>query len=217
MPGRAAVGARTTGRKQADRRSVTASLERLLDGAQATFAERGYRASTISEICARSNVGIGTFYAHFEHKRQLVQRVCVERSFLLTTSMTPAILRDHDQLVAFLHKWSADPRPGLLRAWYEAVLEEPEVARFHAEWRASTLEVLAATVAQAQHECPSDAPRLDPSLVAWTMATLSREMAIHDRRGAPDMHALTRLIEQLVFGAETVADTSRPVSRTVLT
>jgi AcrR family transcriptional regulator len=177
-----------------------ATLERLLDGAQATFAERGYGASSISEICARSNVGIGTFYAHFEHKRELLQRVCVERSVLLTTSMTPAILRDHGQLVALLRRVNDEPiSAGLLRAWYEAVLEEPEIARFHAEWRASTLKVLAATVAQAQQESPSAGPRIEPALVAWTMATLSREMAIHDRKGAPDMDTLARLIEQLVF------------------
>jgi AcrR family transcriptional regulator len=183
------------------RRDTTSSLDRLLDGAQATFAERGYHLASIHEICARANVGIGTFYAHFAQKRELLQRVCVERSFLLTTSMTPAILRDHDQLVAFLRKVNDEPTAaGLLRAWYEAVFEEPEVARFHAEWRASTLKVLAATVAQAQHESPSNAPQLDPALVAWTMATLSREMAIHDRKGAPDMDTLARLIEQLVFG-----------------
>jgi AcrR family transcriptional regulator len=177
-----------------------ATLERLLDGAQATFAERGYRASSITEICARSNVGIGTFYAHFEHKRQILQRVCVERSVLLTTSMTPAILRDHGRLVAFLRMVNDEPvAAGLLRAWYEAVFEEPEVARFHAEWRASTLKVLAATVAKAQQESPSAGPRIDPALAAWTMATLSREMAIHDRKGAPDMDTLARLIEQLVF------------------
>jgi AcrR family transcriptional regulator len=195
------------GRRTADRRDPTASLQRLLDGAQATFAERGYRASSISEICARSNVGIGTFYGHFEHKRQLLQAVCVERAFLLTTSMTPAILRDHGRLLAFLRKVNDEPgAAGLLRAWYEAVLEEPEVARFHAEWRASTLKVLAATIARAQKESPSETPRLDPALVAWTMATLSREMAIHDRKGAPDMDALARFIERLVFGHLTGPD-----------
>jgi AcrR family transcriptional regulator len=182
-------------------RDTTGSLERLLDGAQATFAERGYSAANIKEICARSNVGIGTFYAHFDHKRDLLQRVCVERTFLLTTNMTSAILRDHGRLVAFLRKVNDDPAAaGLLRAWYEGVLEEPELARFHATWRASTLKVLAATVAQAQADVPSKARRLDPALVAWTMATLSREMGIHDRKSAPDMSTLATLIEQLVFG-----------------
>jgi AcrR family transcriptional regulator len=177
------------------------TLERLLDGAQATFAERGYRAASISEICARSSVGIGTFYVHFEHKRELLRRVCVERSFLLTMSLTPAILRDHGRLVALLLTVNDDPAAaGLLRAWYEAVFEEPEVARFHSEWRASTLKVLTASIAQAQRESPSTSPRLDPALAAWTIATLSREMAIHDRKGAPDMDTLAGLIERFVFG-----------------
>ena len=106
------------------------TLERLMDGAQETFAERGYGAAHIHEICARSNVGIGTFYAHFDHKRELLQRVCVERSVLLTTTMTPAILRDHGQLVAFLRRANDDPvAAGMLRAWYEAVLEEPDIAQ----------------------------------------------------------------------------------------
>jgi AcrR family transcriptional regulator len=182
------------------------TLERLLDGAQETFAERGYRAAGIQEICARAKVGIGTFYTHFEHKRELLQRVCVERSVLLTTSMTPAILRDHNELVAFLRRVNDEPvAAGLLRAWYEAVLEEPETARFHAEWRASTLKVLAASVAEAQRQTASQAPRRDPAVAAWAMATLSREMAIHDRSGAPDMETLARLIEELVFGPATSA------------
>jgi AcrR family transcriptional regulator len=142
------------------RRDGARSLERLLDGAQSTFAERGYRAASIHKICAGSRVGIGTFYAHVADRRQLLQRVCVERALPLTTSVTPAILSDHRQLVAFLRRVNDDPgAAGLLRAWYEAVLEEPEIARFHGRWRASTPE--ATTVAEAQH---------------------SREMAIHHPR-----------------------------------
>jgi len=92
------------------------------------------------------------------------------------------------------------PGAGLLRAWYEAVLEEPQIARFHAEWRASTLAVITATVAAAHKASPSKLPRRDPVVVAWTIATLSREMAIHDHRGAPDIDTLARLFEDLVFG-----------------
>ena len=183
------------------RRGRAGSLERLLEGAQSTFAERGYRAASIQEICARSRVGIGTFYAHFTNKRQLLQRLCVERALLPTTSLTPAMLSDHGQLVASLRRVNDDPgAAGLQRAWYEAVLEEPEIARFHGRWRASTLAVLATTVAEAQQQAPSLGPRRDPSVVAWMIATLSREMAIHDRGGAPDVDALARLIAVLVFG-----------------
>jgi AcrR family transcriptional regulator len=210
MPNLNSPSVRGPDRRTTNRRGAPASLDRLLDGAQATFAERGYRAANIHEICARSNVGIGTFYAHFDHKRELLQRVCVERSVLLTTNMTPAILRDHGQLVAFLRRANDDPvAAGTLRAWYEAVLEEPDIARFHAEWRGATLKVLAATIAEAQQQVPSDGPRLAPAIIAWTMATLSREMAIHDRNGAPDMDALARLFEELVFGRSVAGDAVR--------
>lgn len=37
-------------------------FRRLLNGAEATFSERGYHAATIHDICARAGVGIGTFY-----------------------------------------------------------------------------------------------------------------------------------------------------------
>jgi AcrR family transcriptional regulator len=176
------------------------TLERLMDGAQATFVERGYGAANIHEICARAKVGIGTFYAHFEHKRQLLQRVFVERAVLLSSSLGADDLLDHDRLVACLRRANDDPvAAGLLRAWYEAVLDEPEIAQFHAEWRPSTLEVLAATIAEAQRRSPSAGPRHDPAVVAWAMATLSREIAIHDRTGAPDVDVLASLFEGMMF------------------
>jgi len=176
------------------------TLERLIDGAQETFAERGYGAANIHEICARAQVGIGTFYSHFDHKRQLLQRVFVERAVLLSSTLTADDLLDHERLVACLRRANDDPvAAGLLRAWYEAVLNEPEIARFHADWRPSTLEVLAATIAEAQQRSPRDGRRHDPALVSWVMATLSREIAIHDRTGAPDTDALARLFEALIF------------------
>jgi len=187
-------------RKATTRREVPRSLDRLLDGAQATFAERGYHAANIHEICARANVGIGTFYAHFDDKRQLLQRVFVERVVLLSDILTADDLLDHQLLVARLRQAIDDPgSAGLLRAWYEAVLDEPEVARFHAEWRRSTLSPLAATIADAQARASTKGQRNDPELVAWAVATLARELAIHDRKVAPDIEALARLFEGLVF------------------
>jgi AcrR family transcriptional regulator len=191
-------------------RGPTESVDRLLDGAQATFAERGYRAASIHEICARSTVGIGTFYAHFDHKRDLLQRVFIDRAVLLSRILTPADLLDHGQLVASLRRTVDEPvAAGLSRAWYEAVLEEPAIARFHADWRASTLEDLAKTIAEAQRRAQVVEPRFDPSVVSWTIGTLSREMAIHDRKGAPDLETLARLIDALVFGSVAVDQAAR--------
>src|SRR5258708_21088013 len=182
----------------ADRPDKT--LERLLDGAQATFTERGYSASNIHEICTRSDVGIGTFYAHFDNKHQLLERVFLARVVLLSDTLTADDFLDHVRFVAKLGRAIDDPgSAGLLRAWYEAVLDEPDIAKAHAEWRPATLKVLAATIAEAQARSPSKGARHDPAIVAWAIATLAREMAIHDRNGAPDMDALGRLFEALVF------------------
>ena len=178
-----------------------ATLERLLDGAQETFVERGYHAANIQEICARSKVGIGTFYTHFEHKRELLKRVFVERAVPFSHVITPDAFLDHGQLVAALQKSVDDPVvTGLFRAWYEAVLEEPEIARFHAEWRPETLKVLAATIAEAQRRAPGGGHRPDPAVAAWSLATLAREVAIHDRSGAPELDALARLFQKFVLG-----------------
>jgi AcrR family transcriptional regulator len=185
-------------RTAARRRDTSESLDRLLDGAQATFAERGYHAANVHEICARANVGIGTFYSHFDHKRDLLQRVFVER---VLRSPTTEDLLDGARLRAALGHAADEPKvAGLLRAWYEAVLDEPDLARFHAEWRPAYLIELATTIGDARKRFPSDRPRHDPAVVAWTMATLSREMAIHDRRGQPDIDTLARLFEELMFG-----------------
>ena len=185
--------------KPAARRDSSESLERLLAGAQVTFAERGYHAANVHEICARSNVGIGTFYAHFAHKRDLLRRV-----FAGLVAVPPAdALLDHDRLVATLGRAADDPKvAGLVRAWYEAVLDEPDLARFQAEWRPAYLVDLAATIVEARTRKKIERARHDPAVVAWTIATLSRETSIHDRTGLPDLDALARLFEELMFRAQ---------------
>jgi AcrR family transcriptional regulator len=177
------------------------TLERLLDGAQATFAERGYHAANIHEICTRADVGIGTFYAHFDHKRELLQQVVVERGLLLSRVLTPDDLLERKQLASALRRAVDDPASaGLWRAWHEAVLEEPEIARFHAGWRAESLKELIAVVVEARkRSLPRERP-LDPATVAWTMMTLTRDLAIQDRRGAPGIADLAELIHELAVG-----------------
>jgi AcrR family transcriptional regulator len=180
------------------RRDTLQSVERLLDGAQATFVERGYHAANVHEICARASVGIGTFYAHFAHKRELLQRVFAER---VLAAPTADDLLDHARLVGQLQRAADDPMiAGLLRAWYEAVLDEPDLARFQAEWRPAYLIELAAAIDEARKRSPSAQPRHAAAEIAWTMATLSRETAIHDRAGVPNLDTVARLFEELMFG-----------------
>jgi AcrR family transcriptional regulator len=189
-----------SGRKERKPRR-DATLERLLDGAQATFAERGYHAANIHEICSRADVGIGTFYAHFDHKRELLQQVVVERGVVLSGLLTPDDLLDRKRLASALRRAVDDPASaGLWRAWHEAVLEEPDIARFHAGWRAESLKALIDIVVEARRRSPSKRRRIDAATVSWTMMTLTRDLAIQDRRGAPELGELAELFDELVLG-----------------
>jgi AcrR family transcriptional regulator len=176
-------------------------VARLLVGAQAAFAAHGYGATTIHEICAQARVGIGTFYAHYSNKRELLQQVMVERALVLSRQLTADDLLDRARLVAKLSAAVDEPvAAGLWRAWHEAVLDEPEIARFHAAWRAASVRELAAIVTEARRRSVSRPRRVSASVVAWTMMTLARDFAIHERGGAPDVAELAQLIQGLVLG-----------------
>lgn len=50
-----------------------ALIERVLDAASALFEQKGYDGTKISEICAQANIAYGTFFNHFEGKRDLLR------------------------------------------------------------------------------------------------------------------------------------------------
>lgn len=195
-------GAIATPERPAPVRERGASYRRLIDGAEATFAERGYNAATIHDICARAGVGIGTFYTHFGRKSELLRQVMVVRAPVLSRILTTRDLADAELLAAGLRKTVDDPRSvGLWRAWHDAVLQEDDLARFHTEWRNAVRDELTTMIEQARAAKPKQGRQMDAKFVAWTMMTLARELAIHDRTsGAADVETAADLITQLVCG-----------------
>ena len=188
-------------RKSIRRRDAASSLDRLLDGAQATFAERGYHQANIHEICARANVGIGTFYSHFDRKNQLLERLMAERVVTLSQLLSPDDLADVPTLTARLRETVDDPvASGLWRAWHDAAAEDPRVARSQATWRANGLKELTALVVKARRKRPAKTSRVDASVVAWTMMLFARELSIRDREGAPPIDAVACMVHELAFG-----------------
>jgi len=192
----------TTPERPATVRERGASFRRLIDGAEATFAERGYNAATIHDICARAGVGIGTFYTHFGRKSELLRQVMVVRAPVLSRILTTRDLGDAELLAAGLRRTADDPRSvGLWRAWHDAVLQEDDLARFHTEWRNAVRDELTTMIEQARAVKPKQGRQMDAKFVAWTMMTLARELAIHDRTsGAADVETAAELITQLVRG-----------------
>ncbi|MDQ2952401.1 MAG: TetR/AcrR family transcriptional regulator [Chloroflexota bacterium] len=177
------------------------AVQRLMDGAHAVFVERGYHAANVHEICARAQVGIGTFYANFDHKRQLLQRLMVERAVTIPASLEPGDLAMPERLAERLRRSLDDPlSAGLWLAWHQAVLEEEDLARFQAQWRPATIGQLAALIEAARQAHPSRRDLIDAPTVAWMTVTLSRELVLNDRQHAPDVDGLARLVHRLVFG-----------------
>lgn len=188
-------------RQTTRRRDTTDSLDRLLDGAQATFAERGYHLANVHEICARANVGIGTFYAHFDHKNQLLEHLMVERAVSLPQVLSVDDFADIATSAARLRSAVDDPvASGLWRAWHEGVAEDHDLARSHAKRRSAALKELTALIVKGRRGRLAKASRLDASVVAWTMMMFARELTIHDREGAPSVETVARMIHELVFG-----------------
>lgn len=73
------------------RMTGTERREQLLDTGRATFAERGYEASTIEEIAARADVSKPVVYEHFGGKEGLYA-VVVDREVRTLLSMLTAAL-----------------------------------------------------------------------------------------------------------------------------
>jgi AcrR family transcriptional regulator len=106
---------------------------RLKAAGLALFGERGYESTSLEEIARRGKLAVGTFYQHFRSKRQLLLALMDELLEKLSQlDFRPRTVGDvraviHDLLSrAFSH----DLRYlGAYRAWQEAVLSDPDLAR----------------------------------------------------------------------------------------
>lgn len=137
------MSGRVTGGKPAQGRVLRAAGRRnvanLCDAALATFAERGFHATRVDDICDRAEVSHGTFYLYFESKddlfRTLVDDVVDEMRDL--AGELPAIGPGLDGRRA-LRGWVAefhdlyDRYLPVIMAWNEANASDAELARMGA-------------------------------------------------------------------------------------
>ena len=62
-------------RRRKDDERKARSRKTLMDAARRTFARRGYHQTLISDIVSEARMGQGTFYRHFESKRQVFEAI----------------------------------------------------------------------------------------------------------------------------------------------
>jgi AcrR family transcriptional regulator len=115
---------------------------RLKAAALAQFGEKGYEGASIEEIAQRANLAVGGFYQHYRSKRQLLLALMDELLEKLSRLdlQSGAFTDVRTGLHALLSRaFSHDLRYlGAYRAWQEAVLSDPELARKQAKIHAWT-------------------------------------------------------------------------------
>jgi AcrR family transcriptional regulator len=62
----------STLRKQRDTERLERTRSRLLDSATSVFSRKGYHNTLVSDVVAEAGVGQGTFYRHFQGKREVL-------------------------------------------------------------------------------------------------------------------------------------------------
>ena len=106
---------------------------RLKAAALVLFAAKGYEGASVDDIARRANLGVGTFYQHFRSKRQLLLVLMDDLlEYLSRLDLQPNgagnIRAGLRELLA--RSFSGDLKYlGAYRAWQEAVLSDPDLAR----------------------------------------------------------------------------------------
>src|SRR6266849_11028233 len=97
------------------------------------FGEKGYEGTSVEELSRRARIPVGTFYQHYRSKRQLLLALMDELLEKLSRlDLQPGAFTDvRTGLHALLSRaFSQDLRYlGAYRAWQEAVLSDPDLAR----------------------------------------------------------------------------------------
>ncbi|MFZ0736604.1 MAG: helix-turn-helix domain-containing protein [Candidatus Acidiferrales bacterium] len=110
-----------------------AKRARLIAAGLTLFGERGYDATSIDEIARRAKLAVGGFYQHYRSKRQLLLALMDELlEGLSRMDFRPGAVTDVQSGIRELlsRAFSHDLRYlGAYRAWQEAVLSDPELAR----------------------------------------------------------------------------------------
>ncbi|MGY2080673.1 TetR/AcrR family transcriptional regulator [Modestobacter sp. SYSU DS0657] len=88
---------------QRPKRRREATVERLLDAALDTFAERGFAAASVEDICSRGGFTRGAFYSSFRTKDELFEALMtreVERDLARVAELLTGLADEPDPLAA---------------------------------------------------------------------------------------------------------------------
>jgi AcrR family transcriptional regulator len=142
-------------------RRRAATVERLLDAALETFAERGFAAASVEDVCRRGGFTRGAFYSSFSSKDELFAALMhreVERDLARATDMLTGLGDEADPVTSAVDRSLALFRVG--RVWTLVTTEyvlhaarHPEAAdvlrRYRRQMQASLVELITPALAEA--------------------------------------------------------------------
>jgi AcrR family transcriptional regulator len=145
---------------------------RLKAAGLALFGEKGYEATSINDIAGRAKLAVGGFYQHFRSKRQLLLALMDELlEHLSQIDLRPKAFANVQAGLRELLSaaFSRDLKYlGAYRAWQEATLSDPDLARKEAEihdWTTARVHA----VFQLLQQMPGARPDVDIQAMARVM------------------------------------------------
>jgi AcrR family transcriptional regulator len=147
----------------------TRTRHRLLEAAEAVFAEHGYHDASIVKITEAAGVGQGTFYLYFASKQDVFDELVRDLNRRVRHAMKEASSQGKTRLEAELlgfrayFRFTAD-HPALYRIIRQAEFVSPEMLKYHYE-RLSSGYVEALREATDRGEIAE----LDPEVAAWAL------------------------------------------------
>lgn len=147
-----------------------ATRRRLLEAAEAVFAEQGYHEASIVKITERAGIGLGTFYLYFDSKQTIFEALVIDLNRRVRHSMSEAMAGASSRLeaeragFAGFFRFTAE-HPALYRVVREAEFVSPDTLRLH---YTRIVDGYEAGLRAAQVAGDVD-PHLDPEVAAWAL------------------------------------------------
>lgn len=114
--------AQTLSRAERNRLQLRADI---IQAAFAEFSERGYHQTAIADIAKRLGIGHGTFYRHFENKRDILEHVIND----VTTRIVSALVEENAPTATASLDGYREQTARIARRLTEILTENPAMAR----------------------------------------------------------------------------------------
>ena len=161
---------------------------RLLDAAEAVFAEMTYHEASIVRIVERAGVAQGTFYIYFRSKQQIFEELVADLNVRLREAMSTAAAEGGGERLAAERRGFAAffrftaQHPALYRVIREAEFVAPEAMHRHYE---TIVEGYVNALDSAMDR--GEVQRCDSTVLAWALIAVGQLIGMRwivwDRRG----------------------------------